>query len=124
MHVNTRYINSTRGTSSVHPLLVEFTSLVFTRMPGESYCRQLRSLWLYLGNAFGVLINSLLILLEESWPFWTKHVLRRLAPLRYEGQEKEQGKQQRTFALSKLVKEFGRKPQKHEEFHEALSAKN
>lgn len=73
---------------------------------------------MYLGNAFGVLINSLglLILLEESWPFWTKHVLRRLAPLRYEGQEKEQGKQQRTFALSKLVKEFGRKPQNVKNF--------
>ena len=31
-----RYINSTRGTSSS---LVEFMYLVFTRMPGESYCR-------------------------------------------------------------------------------------
>ena len=27
---------------------VEFMYLVFTRMPGESYCRRLRSLWLCL----------------------------------------------------------------------------
>ena len=39
--------------------LVEFMYLVFTRMPGESYCRQLRSLLLYLRYVFQVLINSL-----------------------------------------------------------------
>ena len=38
--------------------LVELMYPVFTRMPGESYCRQLGSL-LYLWNAFRVLINSL-----------------------------------------------------------------
>ena len=38
--------------------LVEFMYLVFTRMPGESYRRRLRSL-LYLCYVFGALINSL-----------------------------------------------------------------
>ena len=32
--------------------LVEFMYLVFTRMPGESYHRQLRSLLLYLCDTF------------------------------------------------------------------------
>ena len=66
MRVNTRHINSARGTSSnvyedvplvefmyhgftLMPVyedipLVEFMFLVFTRMPGESYRRRLRSL--------------------------------------------------------------------------------
>ena len=38
MRVNTRYINSTRGTSSMHYVyvpVVEFMDLVFTRMPRE-----------------------------------------------------------------------------------------
>ena len=39
--------------------LVEFLYLVFTRMPGESYRRRLRSLLLYLCHVFRVLINSL-----------------------------------------------------------------
>ena len=39
--------------------LVEFMYLVFTRMPGESYRRQLRSLLLYLFRVFRALINSL-----------------------------------------------------------------
>ena len=39
--------------------LVEFMYLVFTRMPGESYRRQLRSLLLYLCYIFRALINSL-----------------------------------------------------------------
>ena len=39
--------------------LVEFMSLVFTRMPGESYRRPLRSLLLYLYYVFRALINSL-----------------------------------------------------------------
>ena len=39
--------------------LVEFMYLVFTRMVGESYCRRLRSLLLYLCYAFRALINSL-----------------------------------------------------------------
>ena len=77
--INTRYINSTRYSHlayvyctsggvyvpciSMHARpLVEFTYLVFICMPGESYCRQLRSL-LYLGLyctwVFQVLINSL-----------------------------------------------------------------
>ena len=39
--------------------LVEFTYLIFTRMPGKSYCRRLRSLLLYLCYVFRALINSL-----------------------------------------------------------------
>ena len=50
MHVNTRYINSTRGTEAAP--LVKFMYLVFTNMPGESYCRQLGSLLLYLCDNF------------------------------------------------------------------------
>ena len=38
---------------------MEFMYLVFTRMPGESYRRQLRSLLLYLCYVFRALINSL-----------------------------------------------------------------
>ena len=38
---------------------VEFMYLVFTRMPGESYRRRLRSLLLYLCYVFRALINSL-----------------------------------------------------------------
>ena len=39
--------------------LVEFMYLVFTRMPGESYRRRLRSLLLCLCDVFRTLINSL-----------------------------------------------------------------
>ena len=39
--------------------LVEFMYLVFTRMPGESYRRRLRSLLLYLCYVFRALINSI-----------------------------------------------------------------
>ena len=39
--------------------LVEFTYLVFTRMPGESYRRRLKSLLLCLCDVFRALINSL-----------------------------------------------------------------
>ena len=39
--------------------LVEFIYLVFTHMPGESYCRQRGSLLLYLCYVFRALINSL-----------------------------------------------------------------
>ena len=39
--------------------LVEFMYLVFTRMPGESYRRRLRSSLLYLCYVFLALINSL-----------------------------------------------------------------
>ena len=39
--------------------LVEFMYLVFTRMPGESYCRRLRSLLLYWCYVFRALINFL-----------------------------------------------------------------
>ena len=49
MCVNTRYISSTRGTSS------NFLYLVFTCMPGESYRRRLRSLLCL----FQALISSL-----------------------------------------------------------------
>ena len=38
---------------------MEFMYLSFTRMPGESYRRQLRSLLLYLCDIFRALINSL-----------------------------------------------------------------
>ena len=38
---------------------MEFTYLVFTRLPGENYRRQLRSLLLYLCYVFRALINSL-----------------------------------------------------------------
>ena len=75
MHVNARYINSTRGTP-VHNQqffivqqalacfledvsLMEFMYLAFTRMPGESYRRWFRSLLLYLCYVFWALINSL-----------------------------------------------------------------
>ena len=40
--------------------LVEFTYLVFTRMPDESYRRRLRSLFLYLRYVFRALVTSLL----------------------------------------------------------------
>ena len=39
--------------------LVAFVYLVFTRMPGESYRRRLRSLLLSLCDVFPALINSL-----------------------------------------------------------------
>ena len=39
--------------------LVEFMYLVFTRMPGESYRRRLRSLLLCLRDVFRALVNSL-----------------------------------------------------------------
>ena len=45
--------------STYHVPLVEFTYLVFTRMPGESYRRRLRSLLLYLCYLFRALIISL-----------------------------------------------------------------
>ena len=38
--------------------LVEFMYLVFTRMPGESYRRRLRSLLLCLCYVYGALIKS------------------------------------------------------------------
>ena len=47
--------------------LVEFMCLAFTRMPGESYRRRLRSLLLYLCYIFWVIINSLLC--------WQKHLV-------------------------------------------------
>ena len=58
----TSYINSTRDTSSAvhqHVPVVEYMYLVFTRMPGESYRRRLRSLLLCLCDVFRALINSL-----------------------------------------------------------------
>ena len=39
--------------------LVEFMSLVFTSMSGESYCRQLMFVLLYLCYVYRALINSL-----------------------------------------------------------------
>ena len=46
--------------------LVEFMYLVFTCMPGESYCRWFRSLLLYLCYVVWVLINSLVCWLK-TW---------------------------------------------------------
>ena len=64
--------------------LVEFMSLVFTSMPGESYRWQLRSLLLCLCNVFWALINSLVCWLKititiilTSILMQTKHVWRR-----------------------------------------------
>ena len=51
MYVNARYLNSTKPE--------EFMYLVFIRMPGESYCRRLGSLLLYLCYVYWVLINFL-----------------------------------------------------------------
>ena len=77
MRVNTRYINSTRSSSSgcipdVHTFmyislnsnsalfdLMEFMYLVSTRMPVKRYLRRLTSLLLYLCYVFRALINSL-----------------------------------------------------------------
>ena len=53
-----RYINSIRGKSSEDVPLVELMYLVFTHMPSESYCRQLRTLLLCLCDVFQALINS------------------------------------------------------------------
>lgn len=50
--------------------LVEFKFLVFTRMPGESYYRQPRSLLLCVGDIFQVLINSLVCWLMGMSPGW------------------------------------------------------
>ena len=47
--------------------LVKFMYLVFIRMPGESYCRRLRSLLLSLCYVFRALINSLV-----WWFIWTR----------------------------------------------------
>ena len=47
--------------------LVEIMYIVFTCLPGESYCRRLRSLLLYLGYVFRVLINSLACLFFVSF---------------------------------------------------------
>ena len=51
--------------------LVDFMYLVFTRMPGESYSRGLRSLVLCLCDVFWVLISSLvvffLLFFSSSW---------------------------------------------------------
>ena len=59
MRVNTRHINSIGG---IYILIY----LVFTRMPGESYCRRLRSLLLCLCNVIGALINSPLCWLRQQ----------------------------------------------------------
>ena len=52
-------------------LLMEFMYLVFTRKPGESYSRWLRSLLFYLCYVFRALINSLGCWLETTlvWDF-------------------------------------------------------
>ena len=45
----------------LHVPVVELMYLVFTRMPGESYRRRLRSLLLYLCYVFRVIRNSLCV---------------------------------------------------------------
>ena len=49
--------------------------LVFARKPGESYCRGLGSLLLYLCDSFWVLINSLVGWFFQNWkiPFFAFH---------------------------------------------------
>ena len=47
--------------------LLEFMYLTFTRVPGESYRRRLRSLVLYLCDVFRALINSLLYWCAGAW---------------------------------------------------------
>ena len=93
MRVNSRYINSTRGilwwslctlylshATWEYPLM-EFMYFAFTRMPGESYCRILRSLLLCLCDVFRAQINShvcwlyttrvsYLAVYPEGSPFW------------------------------------------------------
>ena len=56
--------------------LVKFKYLVFIRMPGESYCRQLRSLLLRLCDVFWALINCVLILNSLVCWFWSWNVFR------------------------------------------------
>ena len=55
--VSTKTFKGGGRTDRIH--LLEFMYLVFTRMPGESYRRRLRSLLLYLCYVFRALINSL-----------------------------------------------------------------
>ena len=56
----TLYLHACLVRVTVDVPLVEFMYLVFTRMPGESYCRRLRSLLLCLCDVFRMLINSLI----------------------------------------------------------------
>ena len=51
--------NEAQSTRAESTHKVEFMYLVLTRMPGKSYCRQLRSLLLCLCDVFGVLIIPL-----------------------------------------------------------------
>ena len=48
--------------------LVEFIYLVFTRMPGESYHRRLRSSLLYLCYVFRALISSFVLTVQSVLP--------------------------------------------------------
>ena len=53
------YLHAYQMRVTVNVPLVELMYLVFTRMPGESYRRRLRSFLLYLCYVFRALINSL-----------------------------------------------------------------
>ena len=53
------YLHACQVRGTVDVPLVEFMYLVFYFMPGENYCRRLRSLFLYLCDVFRALINSL-----------------------------------------------------------------
>ena len=61
MHIHTHAYTHTwlSDLLSEDVLLVEFMYLVFTCMPGESYCRWLMSLMLCLCDVFWALVNSL-----------------------------------------------------------------
>ena len=58
-HTNNHTTFANRKICTFYVPLVELMYLVFTCRPGESYCRQFRSLLLYLCYVFCMLINSL-----------------------------------------------------------------
>ena len=78
MQINTRQTNFAKGTSSrwgfeVLPL-VDFVYLVFTHMPGESYCGWFRSLWQCSCHVFRVPMKSF-------WLHWASFCSRSSAGL-------------------------------------------
>ena len=126
MCVNTRYKHSTNtvgvdvvwGNEDVP--LMDFIYLVFTHMPGQSYCGQLRSSLLHLRYVFWVLINS------PGCYFWrVEHTVSHLAPGRRYGKstlQQSRQPQKLTFSVcctcvDRLSAESGcqthRYPQKH-----------
>ena len=59
--------------------LVEFVYLVFTRMPGESYCKRLRSFLLCSCDVSRVPVDSLCLLIAHR--FWLGLVLLQITPV-------------------------------------------